>query len=256
MSVKLTTCSFVALFSVAGLASASTTTTTFDLTVPWGSSGYGNQGNSFTLAQGDLSATFAGNSFSSIGVNDATNQITSATIQSGNIYRWGSGAGVVNSSSDNSHTVDGSGWKDYIEISFSQIVTMHEVKFSYFDAYDVEYSCRWTWHGKVCSSSIVDDDDFRWMYDSSEDGAIGVGDYISANQDANPFQDFGGVSSSVFGFGAFEGNDDWKLKKITIKYDDLPPGGGGTPVVPLPAGGLLLLGGLAAFAGMRRRDKR
>ncbi|MEM8654761.1 MAG: VPLPA-CTERM sorting domain-containing protein [Pseudomonadota bacterium] len=236
---------------IASMSSAATIQATFDLAASPGSSAYGNQGNSFTLIESGLSAEFKGNSFSSVGIDQSRNMITSATVRNGNIHRWRSGAGVVNSRSDNSHTVDGSGWKDYVEIAFSQDVMLSEVKFSYFSATQVERTCSWYWSWATCDNTRVDDDDFRWMYDSSEDGKLGVGDWISANENANPFRDFDSVTASVFGFGAFEWNDDWKLKKVTVTFDDSI--GNEPPAVPLPAGGALLVGAIGGLAMLRRR---
>lgn len=254
--MKNTAYTIVTMCLMAGSASA-TTTATFDLSAPWSSSSYGNQGHSFSLTDGGLTATFSGNSFSSIGIDSSTNTITSATVQNGDVGRWSTGAGIQNSRSDSSHAVDGYGWADFFEISFSQDVTMHEVEFSYFHADQTYKKCSYSFRsGYRCrDKTVAGIDDFKWMYDLSGDGALGVGDYISENQSANPFTAFGGVTSNVFGFGAFDHNDDWKLKEITVKYDDAPGGPGTPPPVPLPAGGVLLVGGLAAFAGLRRRKK-
>ncbi|MEL6466733.1 MAG: VPLPA-CTERM sorting domain-containing protein [Pseudomonadota bacterium] len=250
MSFKSIVLASVAGFAMAGAAGAATIHTTFDLAASYGSPDYGNQGNSFTETESGLTAEFSGNSFSSVTIDETTNLITSADVEKGEIHRWSSGAGVINSASDNSHTVDGSGWKDYIEISFSQDVMITEVNFSYFTAAKVQKSCSWHW-GWTCNNTHVDDDDFRWMYDASGDGALGAGDWISANENANPFTSFGSVTTSVFGFGAFEWNDDWKLKSVSVKFDEV--GDNQPQPVPLPAGGALLLGAIGGFAALRRR---
>ncbi|WP_281927119.1 VPLPA-CTERM sorting domain-containing protein [Roseibium album] len=48
--------------------------------------------------------------------------------------------------------------------------------------------------------------------------------------------------------GAFDSNDEWKLKSITVDYTPTTP-------VPLPAGGLLLMGGLGALVIARKFQK-
>ena len=241
-----------ALVAAASAASAATTTTTFDLTAPWGSPDYGSNGTSFTLSDGTLDATFSGNYFKSIGIDQSRNVITSSDVRDADIGRWSRGAGIDHGRRDG-HSVDGHRGDDFIQVNFSQDVMMHEVEFSYFDAYDHVKTCHWTWFGKWCSTHVVDDDDFRWMYDLSGDGDIGTGDWISANENANPFTAFGSVINDVFAFGAFEKNDDWKLKNLTVKYD-LPPSQNPDPV-PLPAGGLLVVSAFAAFAAVRRRQR-
>lgn len=231
----------------AGMASASTVVT-FDLRADRHTPEYGYQGNAFSLTEGDLTAEFSARYFNPVHMSD--NIITGGTVGEGTIGRWEGGAGVKNAYTDNSHMVDGSGYKDFIQIGFSRDVIMHEVKFSYFDAYDKEKSCSlsWTYPYIQCDYVVVDDDDFRWMYDSNYDDEIGVGDWISSNIDQNPFSAFGGVSSNLFGFGAFEHNDDWKLKKVTVKYHE-------TNVVPLPAAGWLLLAGIGGLAAYGRRKR-
>ena len=170
----------------AGAASASTIVE-FDL-----------QGNSSTnyywlspshsATEDGVTALFSAGAFTS--VTTSGNSITSAAFASDpRIGLYSGGAGVTNSPTDDSHTVDGGGYKDFIEIRFDDAVMLTEISFGYYDT----------------------NDHFRWMYDSNGDGEIGVGDFISdafsvsAN---NPFSGFGGVSSTLFAVGAF---DDYEI---------------------------------------------
>ncbi|MBF9036287.1 VPLPA-CTERM sorting domain-containing protein [Rhodobacterales bacterium HKCCE2091] len=59
---------------------------------------------------------------------------------------------------------------------------------------------------------------------------------------------FGPLSGSIFGIAAPGADDDWKLQSVSF---DLVPS-----QVPLPAGGLLLAGGLAGLAAVRRIRRR
>lgn len=203
-------------------------TATFDLSLsPGQSTNHAALPSSFDLTEGGLTATFSAGSFTAYTapITGTNRTFTAATFAPDpRIGRYESGAGVVNAFTDNDHQVDGSGYADFILIDFGQAVTITSISFGLFGF----------------------NDDFRWMYDSNNDGSIGVGDFLSFLQDDNPFSNFGGVTSGLFAIGAFDSDDEWKLRTVSIEY---------TAPVPLPAGGLLLLTALGGVAALRRRRK-
>lgn len=236
---------------LAGAASATTLDAHFDLRAHWWETGYGLQ-SSFMLEDNGLTATFSGRYFNPANVSGNSIE-TGSVVGEGQIGRYANGAGVTNTPIDNTHQVDGSGLIDFIEISFSQPSAVHQINLTYFheDYSYVDWDCNFNWKTWKCdwSSEVVevDRDDFRWMVDSSGDGAIGVGDWISNDISADPFSGFTGEFASVWGFGAFGSNDAWKLKTVDVKYDMAP--------IPLPAAGFLLLGGVGALGFLARRKK-
>ncbi|PKP83963.1 MAG: hypothetical protein CVT80_10870 [Alphaproteobacteria bacterium HGW-Alphaproteobacteria-2] len=203
-------------------------TATFDLSLsPGQSTNHGSLPLSFSLTEGGVTANFSAGAFTdyTAPISGSNRIFTSVSLASDpRIGRYDQGAGVVNSPTDNDHQVDGSGWADFILIDFGQDVTITSISFGLFGR----------------------DDDFRWMYDSNNDNMIGVGDFLSFLQDDNPFSGFGGTTSNLFAIGAFDSDDEWKLKTVSIEY---------TAPVPLPAGGLLLLSALGGVAALRRRRK-
>lgn len=211
------------------------------------SQNYNNLQNSFTLNVNGLTAIFSAGAFTNdldasgddrnitgtsngYTVGGPINTLTTPANEA-RIGRYNGGAGVTNSPGDGSHQVESSGWSDFITASFwyngSPVdVEMSSVSFSLFNP---------------------SFDDFRWGYDLSGDGDYGTGDFLSFQQNSNPFSNFSGVESHLFMFGAFDANDAWKLNSVTVDFTPTTP-------VPLPAGGLLLLSGLGVFAMVRRRQ--
>lgn len=59
----------------------------------------------------------------------------------------------------------------------------------------------------------------------------------------------GGFQGFSFGIGASADDSRFRVTSITVTYDD-------TTTVPVPAGGLMALGGLGALAALRRKAKR
>ncbi len=147
----------------------------------------------------------------------------------------------MSNSRRDSHTVDGTGYKDFIQITFSAMVKIKNISFGYYDGYD----------------------DFRVLTDASGDGKIGVGDAYSEEfkvTENNPFTGFGSELTNIFAVGAFGGKtctgrywwnkrctpgDSWKLETVTVHYDPA--------VVPLPAAGWLLIGALGGLGAIRRK---
>lgn len=220
------------------------------------STNYYSLPESFPLTVDGLTATFTARSFVDLDVVGNTIQNSSLATSPPHIGRYPLGAGVVNGPYDDSHTVDGSGWKDFIEIEFSDVVALSQVEFGYYST----------------------SDHFRWMWDSNDDGEIGDGDFISDAFSVignNPFSGFAGVQSNLFAIGAFDDYDictktkterywngwRWKTREVTVEYKcnkddswklkivkaDQPE------VIPLPAAGWLLLGAFGGLAALRRR---
>ena len=215
----------IAVLLSAGAVSAATVS--FDLTGS-DTGGHASLPSSFSMADKGITATFKAGSFTALSASGGPSGgfvfDTASFATDPRIGRDGSGAGVTSSASDTSSTVDGRGGADFIEMEFSEDVTLTRLVFG----------------------AVSDNDDFQWMFDLNGDGRIGVGDFLSAARNDDPLSGFTTYSGRVWGVLAAGTNDNWTLNSVTVA---------GPAVIPLPAGLPLLLGGLGSLAVLRRRRK-
>ncbi len=220
MNIKTMAVALATSTILAGGASAATISETFNFIthVPGGgSSGY---------SVGFPSLTFTGSNSNDVTVTAGqynTFSYTYATDSTGNERvahgdAWGLGA--YNSSGDHDHHVDGSGKNDILLFTFGQAVTVTSVTFgSYSGSFDL--------YG---SDNPAD-----------EDCCIS---FTGSTMDLTSY----GASGTTIGLGAFYGGSKFKVREMTVTYEE-------TPVVPLPAAGWMLLAGLGGLGALKRRKK-
>lgn len=108
------------MLTATALGSSAFAATTISLT-PGGSvtSGYSSTGEAVVFSSNGITATLTGWSVNSQGV-----------ISAGQIGVWSSGVGVLNSRTDNSHTIDNSGWTDFLLLQFANPVRLADASFN------------------------------------------------------------------------------------------------------------------------------
>lgn len=228
----------VSALALAGPAMASTI-------VMGGPSSNGSDGNSRTYTDGSTSVRVSGWAITGDG-----------SIENGSLGQWSMGAGVNNSSDDNSHTIDNVGWIDFIVLQFSSSVILEAVNFAT------------GWY----------DRDGRWINDT--DATIGYGNLAlplsqSPNWDEVPsttaFSGFSFFGSNSVGGGSQTravnpldyGGNTWIIMATQSNpdryYDGFKVGGvtfSQTSSVPEPATWLTLILGFGLVGGVMRREKQ
>ncbi|MDP1699423.1 MAG: VPLPA-CTERM sorting domain-containing protein [Aestuariivirga sp.] len=242
----------------AGFVSASpAATVTYDFT--GATTGY-TLTKDFTSGLGNPLLTVSANTVSTDG-----SVVTPVT--SYGVGQWsGLGLGIKNSSTDNSHTIDGYGLNDLLVLAFSSSVTFLSATFTY---------------AGVLNNSF---DDFAFFASPTNDGSV-AGDMIFSSEDiigtnGTGYYNFttgaygGTYFGQFFGIGAIfdavyqecvryrYGNckewnsytvfDSFKLASVTVDYT--PPQT--TPEVPLPAGLVLMLSALAGLSFFNRSKSK
>lgn len=108
------------LLAAAALAAPATAATTISFTSGGSiSSGYAGTGQALTFSNGGVSARVTAWSANNRGV-----------ISPGQLGVWSSGIGVRNPGSDNSHTIDNSGWTDFVLLQFANPVRLENARFN------------------------------------------------------------------------------------------------------------------------------
>ncbi len=143
------------------------------------------------------------------------------------VGRWtGWGLGIGSYSGDN-HRVDGYCRDEVLSFSFDREVKILSVEFGAF----------WGSHNKF---DLFVGDAGELVFDSW--------DYVDDTVA------LGGATGTWFGIGASAWNSAFKVRSITVSWDD---GINNNPApIPLPAGGALMLTGLAGLAALRRKRRR
>ena len=136
------------------------------------------------------------------------------------------GLGINNLNGGDSNDIDGFGSNDILVFSFDRVVTLTQAIFENFDRGDEFVFYR----GPDANPNAVNADIFSLPVPDT-DGDEG-------------FRNFA-FTGTTFGIGALDGDDDFRLSKLTLHV---------TPV-PLPAAGWMLLAGLGGLAAMRRRQR-
>jgi hypothetical protein len=124
------------------------------------------------------------------------------------------------------HFVDGKGFDEVVKFVFDKVVKIEKIWFSYNEA----------------------GDDFAFtVLDGANAGAFYATVGIPGTSFYSSFTFTKEILASMFGVGATGKYDEFKIKKIKVSYEDHPE------VIPLPAAGWLMVAGLGGLAALRRK---
>lgn len=188
----------------------------------------------------------------------------SGNIVGGQLGLWSNGLGIQNSSGDDSHTVDNSGWKDFLLLSFSSFVELGNATFTTNYNYNNGNCCVGDTDATVGRATPTG---FAWNGDLS--GLIGqnasvlnsMGLYLSNSSSTNSTQtrdinpsDLGGTLWLVG--AAFDNRDGkidgFKFKSVHYTRATPPP-----PPIPEPSVWVTMILGFGILGGtMRRRGRQ
>jgi hypothetical protein len=195
--------------------------TTFDFKVD-------NKGSSAWTKDG-LTVTVSGWS--------TTSNASSATPSSGTATAWlNNGYGVMNATTDGSHTVDNAGYYDFLRLEFSKAVTLDQVSLKAFNDTDA-----WVSFGST-STSMTTANGWSTFIKNGSDFMGGFTDRsFSPNLTTTP--------ATVWLIGAARGasagsNDEFKVSAINV-----------TAAVPEPSTWAMMLVGFGMVGAVARRRK-
>ena len=216
-----------------------------------------------TLTNGGTNAQFA-KSFSNGEVNvrasafsiDASNTIRSAKLSS-----WDHGLGVDNLNNDNSHTIDNSGWTDFVVFQFDKSVALTSASFQtgWHNMNDTDASIGrltvdWAglnlpWDTDLTSSLAGQNKSLLNYFNPYLSASLGNGNQARAIGDGINAGNIWLISAALINPDAHK--DGYKLKSFGYNVPTPPSVG----VVPEPATWAMLILGMGLVGGaMRRRS--
>jgi hypothetical protein len=185
-----------------------------------------SSGQQNTYTYGDLTVgaghyhTSGGAVHSNITGDSVDDQVTRAY--------WGHGidSDISGGGQDSDNQVDGSGDNDVLVFKFGTAVTLVSVRFSYFGS----------------------DDEFSYFFDGDGNGNLDgdiLADSLNPNGAGSNYTFGGTYFGTLFGIGAVDSNDEFRVRSITVSAVPVP--------AALPLFGAALLG--MGFLARRRKQK-
>jgi PEP-CTERM motif len=217
-----------------GAPAFAATTISFTSGGPAGS-GYSSSGAAVAFTSNGITATVTGWSVNSRGV-----------ISPGQLGVWSSGIGVRNSSTDNSHTIDNSGWTDFLLLRFAAPVRLEDARFNtgWHSMNDTDATIG---YGNASLSQISALGGQSWSvpwlttYQSGSVGASG-----NSTRSINPQ----GLSGNTWLIGASFSNPDRRLDGFKLQSISV------NSAVPEPGTWMTMLLGFGLLGGAMRYRRR
>lgn len=183
---------------------------------------------------------------------------TSNVIKTSSLASWSDGLGVTNPGNDNSHTIDNSGWKDFVVLQFNKSVSLTTATFTT------------GWHGMNDTDATIGHANVNWAAFAMPWNADLTG--IFNNQNRSFLNQFDLYASNSHGNGNQTRNINpnlvtgnvWIISSALVNPDSFQDGfkikqlGYNIPVstvpgVPEPATWAMLILGMGVVGGAMRR---